>query len=134
MVTHVREYVRLCEVCKSTKAPNTTLKPPMGQQVESSRPFQRLYIDLLGPYPRSKQGHIGLLIVLDHFSKFHWLWSLRKFTAKAIMELVQNQIFFAYGVPELLISDNGSQFKAHVFNAFLTAFGVKHQYTAVYSP
>jgi hypothetical protein len=134
MVVQVREYVRLCEVCKSTKAPNTTLKPPMGQQAESSRPFQRLYIDLLGPYPRSKQGHIGLLIVLDHFSKFHWLLPLRKFTAKAIMEFLQNHIFFSYGVPEIIISDNGSQFKAQDFNAFLTEFGVKHQYMAVYSP
>jgi len=51
------------------------LRAPMGQLVETEIPFQRLYIGLLGPYPRSKRGHIyrGLLIVLDHMSKFHWL-------------------------------------------------------------
>lgn len=34
-------------------------------------------VDILGPYPLSKQGHIGLLIVLAHLSKFHWLYPLQ---------------------------------------------------------
>ena len=134
MVTQIRAYIRDCEICKTTKAPNFNLKPPMGQMAESARPFQRLYIDILGPYPRSKQGNIGILIVLDHFSKFHWLYLLKKFTSKAIQEFLQDQIFFVYGVPEILISDNGSQFKANDFNAFLTTFGIRHMYTALYSP
>lgn len=69
----------------------------MVQQAESSRPFQRLYIDLLGPYPRSKQGQIGLLIVLDYFSNFHWLCPLKKFTSKAIIEFLEDQIFLLMG-------------------------------------
>jgi len=31
MVTQVREYIRSCVVCKTTKAPKFTHKPPMGQ-------------------------------------------------------------------------------------------------------
>jgi len=67
----VRYYVRNCEICKETKAPTMTLRPPMGQQSISVRPFQKLYVDFLGPYPRSKKGNIGLLIVLVHFSRYH---------------------------------------------------------------
>lgn len=134
MVVDVREYVRNCEVCKTTKAPNMILKPPMGQQVESVRPFQRLYIDILGPYPRSKSGHIGILIILDHLSKFHWLCPLRKFTTSPIQDFLLNNIFHVYGVPEIIISDNGSQFRSNEFNAFLTSYGIKHTYTALYSP
>lgn len=134
MVKDVRRYVGNCEVCKTTKAPNTIMKPPMVNQSVSERPFQRLYIDLLGPYPRSKSGYIGLLIVLDHFSKFHWVCPLRKFTSSAIKDFLQSQIFHIYGVPETVISDNGSQFKANDLNAFLTSFGINHIYTAFYSP
>lgn len=57
----VRDYVRNCEICKATKAANMILRPPMGNQAISESPFQRLYIELLGPYPRSKAGYIGLL-------------------------------------------------------------------------
>lgn len=134
MVRDVRKFIQNCEVCKTTKAPNFVTKPPMGKQLTSIRPFQRLYIDLLGPYPRSKSGFIGLLIVLDHFSKFHWICPLRKFTSNVIQDFLEKQIFHVYGVPEVILSDNGSQFKSNEFNAFLTSYGVSHTYTAYYSP
>lgn len=47
---------------------------------------------------------------------------------------MQGQIFHTYGIPEVLVSDNGSQFKANDFNAFLANYGVNHVYTALYSP
>lgn len=106
----------------------------MGKLVVTNRPFQRLYVDLLGPYPRSKQGHIGILIVLDHMTKFHWLFPLRKFSSCAIQDNLLKHIFHVFGVPEIILSDNGSQFRANEFNAFLTALGISHIYTAVYSP
>lgn len=134
LVHDVREYIRSCEICKSSKAPNFIMRPEMGQEVVISRPFQRLYVDILGPYPRSKQGYIGLLIVLDHLTKFHWLCPLRKFTSAAIQDYLIKNIFHMFGVPETLVSDNGSQFKANEFNAFLTSLDITHTYTALYSP
>lgn len=120
MLKDVREYVKKCETCKTTKAPNFVMKPPMCNQIVSYRPFQRLYIDFLGPYPRSKSGYIRLFIVLDHFSKFHWLCKLRTFKSKNIIDFLESQIFHIYGVPESIVSDDGTQFRANDFNAFLT--------------
>lgn len=74
LLTDVRNFVRDCEVCTVTKPPNVILKPEMGNQVYPTRPFQRLYVDFLGPYPRSKNGHIGLFIILDHLTKYQWLF------------------------------------------------------------
>lgn len=134
MVTDVRNFVRDCVVCKTTKHPNIVLRPEMGNQIISLRPFQRLYVDILGPYPRSKKGFIGILIVLDHLTKFHWLCPLKKFTASVIQEFLIKHIFHIFGVPEYIVSDNGSQFKSNEFNAFLTELGIKHVFTALYSP
>jgi len=130
----VRDYIRNCEICKETKAPNMTLRPPMGQQSISVRPFQKLYVDILGPYPRSKKGNIGLLIVLDHFSRYHWLCPLRKFTTSLINEFLSQRIFPEFGVPEVIVSDNGVQFKANEFEALLTKLGTRHVCTALHSP
>lgn len=71
MVTEVREYVSNCEIWKITKATNKVLRPEMGQMVSVERPFQRMFVDLLGPYPRSRKGFIRVFIVLDNFSKYH---------------------------------------------------------------
>lgn len=134
LANDVRNYIRNCDTCKETKAPNHVLRPPMGLQSPTCRPFQRLYVDILGPYPRSKNGNVGLLIVLDHFSKFHWLHPLKKFTSSAIQDFLLKQVFHCFGVPETLVSDNGQQFRANDFNAFLTELGIRHVYTALYSP
>lgn len=134
MTKDVNDYVRSCEICKTTKSPNYIMKPEMGNPVISIRPFQRLFVDLIGPYPRSKAGHIGILIVLDHLSKFHWLCPLKKFSSSVIQEFLLKNIFHVYGVPETIVSDNGSQFRANELNAFLTSLGISHVYTAIYSP
>lgn len=62
LANDVRNYIRNCDTCKEIKAPNYVLRPPVGLQSVTCRPFQRIYIALLGPYPRSKIGHVGLLI------------------------------------------------------------------------
>jgi transposase InsO family protein len=105
----------------------------MGKPMSSDRPFQKLYLDILGPYPRSKSGNTGLLIVVDHNTKFHFLQPLKKFTSSKICEFLEN-VFYTFGVPETVLTDNGSQFKSGYFKAFLTQFGVSQICTAIYSP
>ena len=134
MVAQIRKYVSDCSTCKSTKSPNIVLRPPMGKPMVSERPFQKLYMDLLGPYPRSKSGNIGILIIVDHNTKFHFLHPLKKFTSSRICDYLENYLFYTFGVPEVILTDNGSQFRSASFEAFLTRFGVTHLCTAIYSP
>lgn len=47
---------------------------------------------------------------------------------------MERQIFHTYGIPEFIVSDNGSQFRANNLNAFFTSLGITHIYTACYSP
>lgn len=134
LVTDVKRYIGECNICKTTKLPTMSLKPPMGQMVETERPFQRLYLDLIGPFPRSRKGNIGILIVLDHFTKFTFLKPLRKFISNPIVTYLRDEVFNCYGVPEVIVTDNGTQFRSKEFELLLNNFGIKHQLTAVYSP
>ena len=128
------KYVGDCGICKSAKAPNKTLRPPMGQHMAVDRPFQKLYIDLLGPYPRSKKGNTVILVVLDKFTKFVLLKAMAKATANKICEYLLQEVLCVYGVPEYIHTDNGAQFISKEFNQLLKLYGVKHTYTAAYSP
>lgn len=134
MAEQVRVFVRQCATCKETKAPNVTLRPPMGQQVSVDRPWQRLYIDLLGPYPRSKAGNTTLLIILDKFSKFVLLKPLRKATAGEITRYLEREVFHVFGVPETIWSDNGVQFVSKEFRGLLRQYGTSQVTTASHSP
>lgn len=134
MASQVHDFVSKCDLCKETKAPNVTLRPLMGQQFEVSMPWQRLYLDLLGPYPRSKAGNVSLLIVLDQFSKFVLLKPLRKADSNSIIKFVENEVFHLFGVAESVLTDNGVQFLSKDFKAFLEKNGTAHVTTATHSP
>jgi len=82
----VKSYIQSCETCKSTKYPTRIQRSPIGMVPESQRFCQRLYVDFLGPYPRSRSGNVGIFIVLDHFSKFVFLKTVKKLTADVVIK------------------------------------------------
>jgi len=67
-------------------------------------------------------------------SKFHFLQPLKIFTSDKICDYLLRYVFYTFGVPESILTDNGSQFKSGQFKAFLTRFGISHISTAIYSP
>lgn len=133
MTTQVTEYVRKCEKCKEIKRPTQVLQTEMGKPFETQRPFQHIYIDYLGPYPRSTKGHTYLLVVLDHLTKFPVFVPLRHATATLTIEALEKFVFSLFNVPETVLSDNGTQFLSQTFKNFLDNYGVKHLKTPFYS-
>lgn len=134
MVIDVKTYVGKCEICKETKAPNYTLRPPMGGQFRTERPFQQLYVDLLGPYPRSKSGNTFIFIVLDHFSKFVLLKPIRAATSINLTRYLEKDVFHLFGTPQTILSDNGKQFVSKLIENLCKTYGVGQLFTALYSP
>lgn len=134
MRQNVREFVSKCEICKEVKAPNQILRPLMGKPSLAQRPFQNLYVDLLGPYPRSKAGNTTILIILDQLSKWVWLKPLRKATTNAIVSYMESEIIHMYGAPETILTDNGKQFVAKEFLAFLERYGIRPINTGSHAP
>lgn len=134
MTVDVKDYIRSCETCQQTKPSNITRRSPMSAPYTVQRPFQKLYVDLLGPYPRSKQGNICIFIVLDHYTKFPLLKAVKNFNAIGICDFLKENVFSIFGTPELILSDNGKQFKSSQFNNLLAERGIRHVYTALYSP
>jgi transposase InsO family protein len=73
-------------------------------------------------------------VVTDSFTKFVRTCPMRAATAKAVISFLEENIFLLFGVPEIIISDNGSQFIAKIFKEFLTSYGVTHWLNAIYHP
>lgn len=50
----VQELVKGCEVCTENKSLNNFDRLLIDKQMITERPFQRLYIDYVGPIPRTE--------------------------------------------------------------------------------
>nr|XP_041632289.1 uncharacterized protein LOC121502652 [Drosophila kikkawai] len=121
MVSQVRGFVRDCQVCKESKPLYGGPKPGLGTETVTYRPFQKIYIDFLGKYPRSRKGHAYIFIVVDHFSKFVFLKAMKEATTVEVVKFLTKTIFHTFGVPEIIHSDNGKQFVAKRFREMSNA-------------
>lgn len=75
-----------------------------------------------------------LLVVTDHFSKFVIIQPLREAKTTALTKFLEEMVFLLFGVPEILISDNGPQFKSKEFENLLKKYHVTHWRNANYHP
>ena len=131
---NVRDFIRNCEICKAIKPSNQIHKAPMGNFREPLRPWHMIYLDFIGPFPRSKTGNSYILTVVDSFSKFVHAHPLRLATSKQLIKFLRNNVFLIFGVPEIVVSDNGSQFVSNDFQNFLKEYSVRFWPVARYHP
>lgn len=134
MKPNVQEYLRSCDVCKRTKATNENQRALMGGYRDPIQPFRMIALDFVGPFPISKLGNQFLLVIVDLFSKYVVVKPIRKSTARITIDRIKTDWFTKFGVPEILISDNGPQLISKMFTEFLDEYGVTHWPTAVYHP
>ena len=73
------------------------------------------------------------LIVIDAHSK--WIEAFPMTSATALTTIQHLRVLFAqFGVPEVIVSDNGSQFVAAEFQSFCRMNGIRHIQIAPYHP
>lgn len=135
MNEEVRRFCRGCLKCLVSKSGNINVTPPMGSQKPVEYPWQFVTLDYVGPLPPSGRGrHTCLLVATDVFSKFILVQPFREAKAHSLVEFVENSIFRLFGVPETVLTDNGSQFVSKQFKELLNKYNVSHWLTPAYHP
>lgn len=134
MRADVTRYVRHCNVCASHKPPQGKPTDRMVSHIKVDRPWEMVSADIMGPLPRSKNGNCFILVVTDYLSKFPLLFPLRKATADAIIKKIENEVFLVFGVPRVLLCDNGPQFRSRQFSSLCKGYRIRIQFNANYHP
>lgn len=130
----IARYVSDCKVCKACKQRNIITRPIMGREKLAERPWQIISVDYMGPLPRSRKGNTSLLVITDWFSKFVLLFPQKQAKACKLIEVLENEVFLMYGVPQYIISDNGSQFIAKSYKKLLSIYSITPWYNSLYHP
>ncbi|TLY45891.1 MAG: DDE-type integrase/transposase/recombinase, partial [Gammaproteobacteria bacterium] len=133
LVTEIKDLVRKCELCKLAKPPQKYYHGPLVSN-HAQRIYERVYVDLMGPLTRSRQGYQYILIVMDDLSKFTFLIPLRNGTAASVIEKLQNVVFQNFSLPKTLICDNGGAFKSIELQNFLFRLGIECRKILPFSP
>ena len=122
----LQNFVRHCQNCttKSRNTPSNWSAWPATYEVN-----QRIHIDYAGPF---LGGHYCLVFV-DSYSKWPEVFLTKKADA-AFTERCLRSYFSREGVPQTLVSDNGTHFTEAKLNQWLSSLHVVHLYSAPRHP
>ncbi|RDX73922.1 hypothetical protein CR513_46388, partial [Mucuna pruriens] len=90
-------------------------------------------IDFMGPFPVSN-GNSYILLAVDYVSRWVEAIATRTNDAKVVVDFLKSNIFCKFGVPKVLISDQGSHFCNQAMASLLQKYGVAHRIATAYHP
>ena len=104
-----RQQIACCESCQKNKI-NVQGSYAEMQNILPTRPGELVSLDFYGPLPAGKYGMKYILAVIDVFSKLTRLYPLRKTTTDATLRCIISDYIPKYGRPQMILSDQGTQF------------------------
>ena len=111
----IDSLISSCLVCKAVQPESP--KAPLHPWSYATRPWEHIHID----YAEKKGRYY--LIVVDSYSKWLEVLSMKSMTAGKTIERLHS-LFARYGLPKILLSENGGQFTSEEFSKFLTKNGI----------
>ena len=113
---------------KNTHQPAQALQP-----IPISWPFAVWGLDIVGKVPKSMGGHEYLFVAIDKFTKWVEAMPVPRQTAQAAIKFIEG-ISYQFGVPNRIITDNGTQFTSKAFLNFYEEMGIKVCFASVSYP
>lgn len=104
-------------ICASTKRGAPQEAAPLRPH-PPTKPWEVISVDVLGPYPQTREKNQYAIIATDLLSKWVEVKSVKDTTARTVVRFLEEDICARWGYPKMIISDNGRQFKIKYFEKF----------------
>lgn len=122
----IEETVKNCSDCIKFKL--DPVKAKVHHWEYPSAPWERIHVDFAGPIFERM-----FLIIVDAHSKWMEVYPLKSTNSFKTIECL-GECFSRFGLPLVLVSDNGSQFTSQEFETFMENNGIKHKTCAPFKP
>src|SRR5271168_3864925 len=137
MRSFVKNYVQGCGTCQQFKIDRNPSKPAFRpiEGAKSTRPFANCSMDLITDLP-PVDNYNSILVVVDRgLTKGVILIPTSKtLTADEAGQLLLDNLYKRFGLPDEILSDRGPQFAAQAFRELLKLLGIKSKLTTAYHP
>ena len=121
----IETMVRKCNTCIRFSDHNN--KQPLQHHEVPNRPWQKVGADL-GTY-----GGKEYLIICDYLSLYPEVFQLRNITSTTVISKIK-AAFARHGTADVLVSNNGQQFKSKEFQAFANDWSFHHVTSSPHYP
>lgn len=122
MTNDLVNLIQSCESCSIYRKSNT--REPMISHEIPERPWQKVGMDIF------ELNGFKYLILIDYYSKFVEIALLKNDTTSSNVINHLKSIFSRHGIPEILVSDQGTQLNSKEFHDFATEWDFKNVYSS----
>lgn len=110
--------------------------PPVPLNVISTPwPFATWGIDVIVRIePTASNGHRFIPVAIDYFTKWVEAASYANVTKQVVDRFLKCGIIFRYGIPNKIITDNGSNLNSKMMKELCKSFKIEHHNSSPYRP
>ena len=130
----IKHHVKNCSLCQQYNIGRhkkhghlRPIQPPEG-------PFLMIGIDYCGPFKRTPRENQYVLVITDYFTRHVTAIALPNCTAETTAQALFNDYFCKYGIPAVILSDQGSHFQNQLMENIQHLVGYNHIYSTPYHP
>lgn len=132
MKKDIIEFVKTCKTCqkRSLRKGEAPLEPIK----KFAHPFHQVGIDIMGPLPMTLTRKRYVVVAIDHFTKWIEARALETADAQNVASFIYDDIICRHGVPNILTSDNGTEFVNELITTLTNVYKIRHIKSTVYHP
>ena len=123
---NIENKVKGCQQCQEHQ--KSPAQAPLHPWDWPDRPWSRIHIDHAGPFLGKT-----FLVVVDAHSKWLEVMIVSSTAAQCTIQKLRT-LFATHGIPEIIVSDNGTGFTSNEFQMFVKRNGIRHVTSAPYHP
>lgn len=132
MLSDCQNFVETCDACNLNKP-----KPKLTQSnfIEKGNlgVGQIISLDIVGKLPRSVDNKFFIMTIIDNYSRYLEAIPLSNIKSATIINGL-NDYFSKFGLPQAIITDNGTNFTSHEITDFFQTLNIQHRKTSIYYP
>nr|XP_054765813.1 uncharacterized protein K02A2.6-like [Lytechinus pictus] len=129
----VEETIKRCVTCQENDKSHRTHSAPMQSVEFPNSPWEKISIDITGPFENAPHDQRYAIVVVDYHSKWPEVAFCSNVTSRSVIQVLKT-LFTREGLPTHLVSDNGPQFVSYEFEEFLEEYGITHVRSSLYYP
>lgn len=134
MKEDIQKYIKKCDSCQRNKITTKPIKMPLVITSTSSQPFEKIYLDIVGPLTCSQSGNKYILTAQDDLTKYSIAMTIPDQEAKTIAKQLVNNIICKYGIPDFVLTDQGTNFLSKLFKELCKLLNIHKLQTTAYHP
>ncbi|KAL4001114.1 caldesmon [Sarotherodon galilaeus] len=129
----VVDYCKTCHECQKVAPTKLSDRAQLQTLPIMDVPYERIAMDIIGPLPKSSNGHKYALVICDYATRYPDVYPLRSLQVKHIVRCLVD-LFSRVGIPKEILTDQGTSFMSHLVKSLYDQLGVKGIRTTPYHP